>query len=183
MKKNIILILFVICNLLFVIWFPLSSAYASYVLPYPSYMPGNKLYTLSRVIDRMSAWWYFGSIAQVKYHLKLSDKYLVESKTLFEYQQYLLAVDALHRSDQEFLKIPEHISKAFREGKDVTNLSEMIQTASEKHREVLSEIASNVPASFQWTPEKSPSTGLDLGSLLREAASERIQVYDQLSKQ
>jgi len=75
---------------------------AEYVLPYPSAMPGNKLYRIMRIIDELKKPLYFGSITRYKYHLSLADKYLVEAKTLFEYKQYLLAVDALERSDREF---------------------------------------------------------------------------------
>src|SRR3989344_2434627 len=78
-----------------------SRVEAAYVLPYPSYMPGNKLYTFSRFFDEVGRIWNFGSIASTKYALHLSDKYLVEAKTLFEYQQYLLALDALQRSDRQ----------------------------------------------------------------------------------
>jgi hypothetical protein len=129
-------------------------------------MPGNKLHTISRVVDQLNNWWYFGSISQIKYHLKLADKYLVESKTLFEYQQYLLAVDALNRSNNEFSAIPEHISRASQEGKDVQNISEIVQSAAMKHTEVLTNINTSVPKSFLWIPEKSSPTELDLQVLI-----------------
>jgi len=155
------------------VFFPV---HASYVLPYPSYMPGNKMYTLSRVFDRLNNWWYFGSIAQIKYHLKLSDKYLVESETLFEYQQYLLAIDALGRSDEEFLKIPEHIQKAFQEGKDVSYLTEMSRAAALKHMEVLDGISEITPESFLWVPEKSASTQLDVRSHILDSLNIRKRI-------
>ena len=170
MKKNSYLfsvfcyLFSVLCSL-----FIVPPVYASHVLPYPSYMPGNKLYAISRIIDTISDRWYFSSVAQIKYHLKLTDKYLVESKTLFEYQQYLLAVDALKRSDNEFLAISDHISKASQEGKDVRNISEIVQSAAIKHVEVLTNISALVPKSFLWAPEKSASTELDLEPLISQA--------------
>ena len=170
MKKTLYL-LSVICYLLFVLCylFFVHPVYAAYTLPYPSYMPGNKLYKVSRAIDTLKKYWYFGNIAQVKYHISLSDKYLVESKTLFEYGQYLLAVDALNRSNNEFLAIPGHISGASHEGKDVRNVSETVQSASMKHTEVLTNINTFVPKSFLWVPEKSTSTELDLEHLILSA--------------
>jgi hypothetical protein len=146
-------------------------------------MPGNKLYTISRILDRINNSWYFGSIAQIKYHLKLSDKYLVESKILFEYQQYLLAVDALNRSNNEFLAISDHISGASHEGKDVRNLSETVKSAAMKHTEVLTNIYASVPKSFLWVPEKSVPTELDLQSLILRALRIRKRTTSEFSEQ
>jgi len=144
-------------------------------------MPGNKIYTLSRVFDRLNNWWYFGSIAQTKYHLKLSDKYLVESKTLFEYQQYLLALDALNRSDSEFSQIPVYVQKAVQEGKDIVSLSDTVRLAALKHTEVLVSISGVVPESFLWMPEKSDPTRLDLLSHILEAKNIRERTLQELS--
>ena len=146
-------------------------------------MSGNKLYTLSRIFDQVQDRWYFGSIAQIKYHLKLSDKYLVESKILFEYQQYLLAADALNRSNNEFLAIPGHISKASQEGKDVRNISETVRSAAMKHTEVLTIINTSVPKSFLWVPEKSASTELDLEPLILYALRIRKSMTPEFLKQ
>lgn len=128
-----------------------SSVRADYVLPYPSYMPGNKLYKLTRIIDQLKKYWYFGDIAQEKYHLQLTDKYLVEAKTLFEYKQYLLGADALSRSDQQFRQLPKN---------------SLTHEAAVKHGEVLSQLLTIVPDEFNWSPEKSASTTLHLKDLL-----------------
>ena len=188
MKKTLYLffvfcLLFIVPCSLLIVPYLFSPVYASYVLPYPSYMPGNKLYTISRIVDTLSNRWYSGSIAQIKYHLKLADKYLVESKTLFEYKQYLLAVDALKRSDSEFLAIPDHISKASQEGKDVRNVSETVQSAAIKHTEVLTNIYASVPKSFLWVPEISASTELDLEPTILHALRIRKSPDPEFSEQ
>ena len=145
--------------LLFVsLLFIVRSVHAEYVLPYPSYMPGNKLYNLTRMIDKIENYWYFGPIAQTKYHLKLSDKYLVEAKTLFEYEQYLLAVDALSRSDSQFSAL---------------SASKIVREAAQKHREVLEALLSAVPSEFIWAPEKTAPTTLDIKGLLLRALTLR----------
>src|SRR5450759_5012191 len=82
-----------------------SLVYADYVLPYPSYMPGSSLYKVSRVVDLLKFYWSWGNIAQIKYHLALSDKYLIEAKTLMEYKQFLLGTDDLRRYDKEFVNL------------------------------------------------------------------------------
>jgi len=135
---------------------------AAYVLPYPSYMPGNKLYRISRLIDTINKFWYAGNIAQVKYHLSLSDKYLVEAKTLFEYKQYLLAVDALHRSREEFDAIPFYVAQGKKEGKDMSMFEQIISDATIAHREVLDMLKNQLPKDFYWQPEKSQGTNLSI---------------------
>src|ERR1700749_87312 len=82
-----------------------ASADSPYVLPYPSFMPGTIFYKIDRVIEIFEKYWYFGDFGQFTYNLKESDKYLVQAKTLFEYQQYLLAMVALQQSDAYFQKI------------------------------------------------------------------------------
>ena len=159
-----------------------SLVRAAYTLPYPSYMPGNKLYNVSRILDILKGYWYFGNIAQIKYHIGLSDKYVVEAKTLFEYQQYLLAVDALNRSNEEFSVIPEYIRKAMLEGKDVRNLSETVRSAAVKHTEVLTPINATVPKSFLWVPEKSASIQLDIQSLILQSVAIRGRTVSELSE-
>lgn len=158
--------------LLFMIIFP-HLAYADYVLPYPSYLPGNKLYQVSRFLDEAKQYWYWGSIGGVKYHLKLTDKYLVEAKTLFEYEQYLLAVDALKRSNRKFQKIPQFIARARGEGKDASGLEKILAEADAIHDQTLQKILASVPEEFIWTPEKATPTRLLLRKLLLEAINIR----------
>lgn len=143
MKKNWLFLLLVSYCLLFLA----PGIHAAYVLPYPSFMPGNKIYKVLRIVDRAKAYWYWGELGQAKYHMALADKYLVEAKVLFEYQQYLLAVDALKRSD-------EHIKQAA-----------TIEQKAE-HVRVLERIKQEVPVEFTWTPEKAEATQLPLHELL-----------------
>lgn len=151
-----------------------TPARADYVLPYPSFMPGNKLYKITRILDRLESYWYFGNIAQFTYHLKLSDKYLVEAKTLMEYKQYLLAVDALTRSDGEFSQLPARLGAVKNEGADVTAFTQTVEDAAVKHKEVLSGL--RIPEHFVWKPEKAASTNLELGSMIQSSIAIRETV-------
>src|SRR3989338_9208325 len=81
---------------------PIVSA-AEYILPYPSIMPGNRLYSLLQLKDAFMNFWYFGDMAKVKYNLALSDRYLIEAKTLFEYKQYKLATNSLKKSTEHYV--------------------------------------------------------------------------------
>ena len=126
-----------------------APAYAEYVLPYPSYMPGNKLYKISRIIDDLKQYWYWGNIAQAKYHQALSDKYLVEAKTLFEYGQYPLALDALARSDEQLQKV-----------------SSKVIDARKAHVALLTKLLTQSPETFVWQDEHKAAITLDLSGAL-----------------
>lgn len=153
-----------------------SLVYADYVLPYPSYMPGNKLYRVTRIADRLKKYWYWGNIASIKYHLALSDKYLVEARTLMEYRQYLLGADALRRSDAEFTKLPLYVAGAKKEGVDVHGLQFLVAAATGKHIEVLTGLLPVVPPDFTWTPEKSKPTALPLGGMITTSVGIRQRI-------
>ncbi len=150
-----------------------GSVHAEYVLPYPGYMPGNKLYVISRLIDTLRQPFYFGNISAYKYHLGLSDKYLVEAKTLFEYKQYLLASDALLRSDSEFARVPVYLRRAASEGKDVRALELQLREAAARHTQVLTGLQSGLPDTFEWKPEKSDATTLSIKDMLRQSGMVR----------
>lgn len=156
-----------------------QAVHAEHVLPYPSYMPGNKLYRVTRVIDRLKKPLYFGSISRYKYHLALADKYLVEAKTLFEYKQYLLAVDALDRSDREFASIAPYIFRGMKEGKNMGAFVQKFQDASWAHISVLKNLKALLPASFEWRPEKAGATTLTLADILDASVALRESAWDQ----
>ena len=171
---------FVIC--LFIILYSLfvpKIIFADYVLPYPSYMPGSALYRVSRMTDRLKFYWSWGNIAQVKYHLALSDKYLVEASTLMEYKQFLLGADALGRSDKEFMQLPAFLTGVKMERVDVSRLQRITTQAADKHVEVLTGLLSVVPDQFTWTPEKSSATELPLGAMIRTSMDVRRKIAGQ----
>lgn len=154
---------------------PLSSfAESSYVLPYPSVMPGNSAYKARVVIDEVKKLWYFGSFGQFTYNLKQSDKYLVEAKTLFEYKQYLLGINALQKSNQYFEKAPSYLQYALKENKNVSDKQLLLKEAAQKHMEVLQFMETITPSIFTWQPEKSASTILQL----HETINKSIQIRE-----
>ncbi len=152
------------------------SVRADYVMPYPSYMPGNTMYRVSRIVDRLKYYWSWGNIAQTKYHLALSDKYLIEAKTLMEYKQYLLGSDALQRSDKEFMQLPGYVAGARKEGVDVSGLKSIIAAAADKHDEILTGLLDASPAQFTWTPEKAAPTELPLGGMIQTSLGVRQKI-------
>ncbi len=160
----------------FIFFFLSSPVYADYVLPYPSYMPGNKLYQISRVLDVFSRWWYWGNIASVKYYLKLADKYIVEAKTLFEYRQYQLGVEALKRSDAQIPQIVNYLALAKQENKDIKKLHATIVDGMNAHISMLEKLSKELPESFVWTPEKQAPTFINFSQLFQNAKMERMKL-------
>lgn len=161
------------------LFFSLSTfpvfAQSSYVLPYPSQMPGNFLYKIHLALEKIQKYWYFGNIGQFTYNLEQSDKYLVEAKTLFEYKQYLLGYQALEKSNNYFRNVPEHILRAVYEGKDMSEKQTLFAQAAQKHNEILKKIESETPARFTWAAEKAQPIHLELHQLIQKSINIRSE--------
>lgn len=172
-----------ILTILFLTYFMshMSPVRADYVLPYPSYMPGNILYKVSRFLDSAKEYWYWGNIASIKYHLALSDKYIVEAKTLFEYKQYLLASDALGRSDKQLQTIPALLQKGTKEGEDMSQLRLIVREAMDMHMAVISTLKSQLPGEFIWKPEKVSETTIRIDEILTSSYEIRRRVSDEVA--
>lgn len=166
MRKLIILI----CLLPIAYYLLPNNVYASdYVLPYPSYMPGHKLYRIHQIWEKFQEYWHFGDLAKFKYHRQMADKYLVEAKTLFEYHQYYLATKALEKSSSHFQKTALFLSKAAEEGKDISQKKAILLSAAAKHREILEELSDDLPEEFFWQEEKKEGERLGIRKQLEKA--------------
>lgn len=148
---------------------PIANAQSDYVLPYPSFMPGSPFYKINLFKEEILKFWYFGNFGQFKYNLKFSDKYLVEAKTLFEYQQYLLAVRALQKSSSYFESTQKSLINAQKEKKDTKDQLLILKGAAKKHTEVLQKLAIGLPETFIWQPERTKPTTLYLKKSIENA--------------
>lgn len=144
-------------------------AESSYVLPYPSFMPGSGIYKIHLLWEELMNYWYFGNFGKFTYNLKQSDKYLVEAKTLLEYKQYLLGYKALKRSNDYFTKVNPYLNKARIENKNISQRQNILKEAALKHIEVLKKTKQDVPEAFVWQPERLPSTTLNLKKSIEES--------------
>lgn len=165
---------FILFLLLFIFLFPRNIfAESTYVLPYPSAMPGSIFYKLNLIQEEVLKYWYFGDFGQFKYNLTQADKYLVEAKTLFEYKQYLLGYNALNKSNLFYKKVKPALTSARKHGKDIVEKSQTFKRASQKHIEELEKMKKNIPEVFEWKPEKGRPSNLDLGGLISRSAEIR----------
>jgi hypothetical protein len=162
-------------GILFCLFFALARPVAAdYVLPYPSYMPGNKLYSISRVMDKVRLLWSFGDIAQLKANIALADKYFIEAKTLFEYKQYLLGTQALMRSNGRLAEIPQLLRQGAAHRKDMTLYAQAYTEDLKLQNTHIDRLLEILPQEFLWAPEKADATNLPLGQLLRNAKDIRL---------
>lgn len=146
-----------------------ANASSSYVLPYPGVMPGNKLYKIEQVVDAIKGYLYFGDFGKLKYNLSESDKYLVEAKTLFEYNQFPLALYALEKSNFYFEKVMPYLNSAKKHGKDITEKKQIYESAKQKHIEVLGKLLLTTPEIFIWQDEKKSPIKLNIANEIRKA--------------
>lgn len=151
-----------------VLFFP-RSAIAAYVLPYPSFMPGNKFYRVSRFTDEVKRYWYWGNLSSYRYYLGQSDKALVEAKTLFEYNQYLLAINALERSNAALQRVPDTLKRAKDEGKNIEKYDREFGEAMEEHKKIIGKLFGELPEEFIWRPEREKPQTLRIHEELNRA--------------
>lgn len=150
--------IFFLITILILFFAQSTFAQSPYVLPYPSSMPGNFLYKPHLILEQLMKFWYFGNFGQFEYNLKESDKYLVEAKILFEYNQFLYASASLEKSDNYFKQTLPFLILAQKQGKDITGKRKMLSDAAAKHIEVLNKLSKELPDQFEWKPEKDKPT-------------------------
>jgi hypothetical protein len=143
---------------------------SDYVLPYPSYMPGHTLYKARQLLETVQEYWYFGDMAKVKYHLKMSDKYLVEAKILFEYDQIKLGVKSLAKTNEHFIKAVLYERDVIFDKKDTGGQKQVLQNAGKEHLEILKSLETTLPEKVTWHEEKKEPEEIALSFLLSEAS-------------
>jgi len=136
------------------------------------------LYIVSKFIDKVRGIWSFGNIAQLKYRMSLADKYLVEAKILFEYKQYVFAVDALKKSSTEIGMITPFVQNAQQKGIDMRQFRKLICEQMVVHQSVISALSVGLPESYIWQEEKKNAVDLPINILLNEATAVRLQIQN-----
>ena len=155
--------------LLLILFIPQVHAESNYVLPYPQAMPGSKFYVLDKIQETLLKYYSFGNLSKITYHRSFSDKYLVEAKTLFEYKQYLLATEAITKSNNHFQEQNTYMMSAKKEGKDISEVKDTLHSQIEKHIEVLELLIVSTPQEFNWTSEIGSASKLFIHKLLNDS--------------
>lgn len=143
MKKLLILVCFL--GLLFVRLHSVLAVEDNYVLPYPSFMPGNKLYVIKEAWDKLRGILALGSFSRFSYELGQADRKLVEAKILYEYGQIALGNKALEKYQAHIMVLPKLLEAANKEGKNITEKEKLLKRARIKHQQVLWELSKISP--------------------------------------
>jgi hypothetical protein len=125
----------------------------------------------------MGLYWNFGDIAGIKYERALSDKYMVEAKTLFDFGQYKLAVDALAKSDLHFAQAIVHAIEIGYKQKDDGTQKKILQNQAEKHKEVLDSLSGSLPDTITWDTEQTGSEELSISLIINKSKILRGYAY------
>lgn len=164
-KRHLIIIFVLLCFL-----FTAKDVFAQeYVLPYPGFMPGHPLYKISNAVDKIQEWWSFGNFAKFTYHMNMADKKLVETKTLFEYKQYLLASQALEQHEKHLKKTSFFLDQAKTEGKNISQKKEIFKSAITKYKIILELLRQELPEIFYWKPEKDKPQIIGIKALIEDS--------------
>jgi hypothetical protein len=146
-----------------------------YTLPYPGIMPGSKLYTIHRLLEKGEKYYYFGDFGQFMYNLHESDTYLVQAKTLFEYKQYLLGYQALKESNNYYNGIYPSLLSAQIHKKNISEKEKLFISAKQAHLQLLLKMKNEVPNEITWQDEKKPAVSLSLQQLIEHSIKLRQQ--------
>lgn len=165
----------------FLVFFLVATP-SSYVLPYPSFMPGHKFYRVEEIFDRLYGFWCFGNLARFKCDSKMADKKLIEARILFEYGQLSWGIGAIQKYRLYLSRTFLALEMASGEGKNVSQKKEIFIAALDKHQEVLGEILGKTPETFYWQEEKEEGKTLTIKQTLDLAQVDIVSFYQKLQK-
>lgn len=167
-----------VISLLLMAIFVRSAHASNYVMPYPSYMPGHKLYKLHQIWETVQEYWHFGDLSKEKFHREMADKYIVEAKTLFDYGQHKLAVEALIKSNDHFARAILYLMDITHEKKDNGESKQLLLQSRDKHVELITLLDDALPDEIDWQEEKKENQKLPLHFLFSQ--SKHIRTYANL---
>ncbi len=109
----------------------------------------------------------------------MADKKLVEAKTLFEYKQYALAMNAIYQSSAQVASIPRYLERATAQGIDMKEFDKTVCEQMNVHQEVLQLLQTSLPTAFAWQEEKKDAVNLPIGEAIDAAIQTRVDVQTQ----
>jgi hypothetical protein len=117
-----------------------------YQLPYPGLLPDHPLYGIKTIRDWIVAFFNRDPLKKADIYLLTSDKKAAMALALMKKGKYQLAITTLSKGEKYFLKIPQLIKAAEKQGVSPSSeLIEKLKTANLKHKEVIDEILKEGP--------------------------------------
>lgn len=155
MKKIVVLIL----SLLFILLIPFATYVMEYVpvkavtqekilynLPYPGILPDHPLYIIKAIRDRLLEFGTRDNLKKAELYLLNSDKRFAMAISLAKKGKEKQAIDAASKGEKYFLKIPNLLINAKKQGSGSS--SEFVATlklSNAKHKEILQTFLKELP--------------------------------------
>ncbi len=110
----------------------------NYNMPYPGLLPGNPLYNLKVLRDKIVSTLISDSLKKASFDLLASDKRANAATFLFDKNKNDIAIDTLSKSNNYFDDAIVNIEKAKKMNEDIQPLLEQMKQSIRKHQEIIS---------------------------------------------
>ena len=118
----------------------------AYNLPYPGLLPDSPLYLAKIVRDRITDFLTRDNLKKAELYLLYSDKRIVMSLLLARKGKSQLAIDTFAKGEKYFLKIPNLLKSAKKQGGQApSNFIETLKLSNAKHKELIEELIKILP--------------------------------------
>ncbi len=118
----------------------------AYNLPYPGLLPDSPLYLVKIVRDRITDFLTRDNLKKAELYLLYSDKRAAMSLVLARKGKSQLAIDTFTKGEKYFLKIPNLLKSAKKQGGQApSNFIEILKLSNAKHKELIEELIKILP--------------------------------------
>lgn len=117
-----------------------------YNLPYPGLLPDSPLYLSKIMRDRITEFLTRDNLKKAELYLLYSDKRVAMALALAHKGKSQLAVDTFAKGEKYFLKIPNLLRSAKKQGGQApSNFIETLKLSNAKHKELIEELIKILP--------------------------------------
>jgi len=117
-----------------------------YNLPYPGLLPDSPLYVIKVARDRITDFLTRDNLKKAELYLLYSDKRISMSLILASKGKSQLAIDTFVKGEKYFLKIPELLRSAKKQGAQApSSFVETLKLSNAKHKELIEELIKILP--------------------------------------
>ncbi len=117
-----------------------------YNLPYPGLLPDSPLYITKIIRDRITDFLTRDNLKKAELYLLYSDKRASMSLVLASKGKSQLAIDTFAKGEKYFLKIPELLRSAKKQGTQApSSFVETLKLSNAKHKELIEELIKTLP--------------------------------------
>ncbi len=117
-----------------------------YNLPYPGLLPDSPLYITKIIRDRITDFLTRDNLKKAELYLLYSDKRAAMSLFLARKGKNQLAIDTFTKGEKYFLKIPNLLTSAKKQGNQApSNFIQILKLSNAKHKELIEELIKVLP--------------------------------------